>query len=200
MTMNVSWLLAGAMAGGLVIGAPAQTAAEAELPMIQAPAAQAAPAPDVTPAAKAAVTALENVCLPLLRGGNLKQAAAAGGFREKDGAWIREIEGSRRVELQPPTGANPHVCLATVYSAVGGGDALRAAIDAWAKRQLPPLAAQKVNESEAGPNYVRSTSTWSGQSTGGEVGVVLSEQHTRDGLPAAGDLDRSTVLVSLTPS
>jgi len=174
-------------------------AADVEQSAVRAAPAQRSPVLATTPAARAAIATLEAVCLPLLRGADLKRTTAAGGFHQKDGAWVLKIDGERRVELQPPTNVNPHICSATIYSAVGGDSALRSAVDSWAGRQSPPLTPQKVNQTEAGPNYLRSTSSWSGQSAAGQIGVVLSEQHTAAGLPAAGNLDRSNMLVSLTP-
>jgi hypothetical protein len=159
-----------------------------------------APGAPPSAAATAAVTVLRDVCVPLLGGGDLKSVATGGGLKLQDGEWVLPIDGKRRVELQPPDQANPHLCGATITHRVGSQPAILSAVDAWAKSQSPPLQPVKVRQQSTGATSVRTTSTWQGQTAKGSLGVVLTERKTLTGAPVAGELDRSTLLASLTPS
>ena len=151
------------------------------------------------PSAAAAVTLLQHVCLPLIKGGDLRTIAKTNHLRQEDGQWTLIIDHGRRLQLDPPDSANPHVCSATIYHSVGAGPAIRQAIDDWARTTSPALTPIKVDETSSGPTYMRTTSTWQGADPSGVVGVALSEEKTLSGAPAAGKLDQSEIEVSLTP-
>lgn len=151
------------------------------------------------PVATAAVSTLQNVCLPLLRGGAVSRVAPAAGFRDRQGSWVLDVAGRPAVELDPPDVANPHLCTATLSYAPGGGDAIRAALATWAATQTPALSPVKVDQTYPGATYERQVSTWSAETPAGVEGVVLDEEKTPQGKPADGNLGQSTMLVSLTP-
>jgi hypothetical protein len=161
--------------------------------------ASAAPVMPPAPSAAAAVMMLQSVCLPLVEGGNLRSIAKANHLRQEDGQWTLVIDHQRRLELDPPDPANPHVCGATIHHSVGAGPAIRQAVDDWARSRSPALAAVKVGQTSTGPSYLRTTSTWQGPTPNGLVGVALSEEKTLSGEPVAGKLDQSEIEVSLTP-
>lgn len=179
--------------------APAITAASPALAQTTAP---SAPPTQVAPTATAqspltedAVAALDKVCLPVLRGAKVKTAAATAGFKLEDGAWSRPIGDQRRLDVEPPDVANPHLCTVTVTYAAGDGAQLRAALGAWASTRSPPLSAVQVGQNIAGSDLT--TSQWSGQGSGGAESVVLSQEQPAQG---NGGSRQSTVIVSLSPT
>lgn len=143
---------------------------------------------------------LQRVCLPLIDGGKLESVAKAAGLRRKDGVWALRIDRKRRLELDPPDVANPYACGATIIHGVGAGPAIHDAIDDWARSQTPGLTPVKVRQASTGAIYARTTSTWEGKNAKGDIGVVLSEEKTLQGRPVDGDLDQSTLILSLTPN
>jgi hypothetical protein len=159
----------------------------------------AGPVASPPPSAGAAVAMLQSVCLPLIEGGKLRSIAKANHLRQDDGQWTLVIDHKRRVELDPPDAANPRVCTATIIHSVGSGPFIRQAVDDWARSRSPALKEVKVDQTSAGPSYLRTTSTWQGADPDGVLGVVLSEEKTLNGTPVAGGLDQSEIEVSLTP-
>ncbi len=162
----------------------------------------AAAAPSVPtgpPSAQATITLLQQVCLPLIKGGDLDTIAKANHLRRKDGQWTLIIDRNRRLVLDPPDTANPRICSATIRHAVGSGPAIQQAIDDWARSSTPALTRVKVDETSTGPSYLRTTSTWSGPNPMGTVGVALSEEKTLKGAPVDGALDQSEIEISITP-
>jgi hypothetical protein len=151
-----------------------------------------------TLAATAALTTLEQVCLPLLQGQSLKAVSASTGLKSKDGRWILPIADKREATLDPPDDANPHVCSAKIPYRAGSGDAILAAVDGWAQAQAPPLRPDKIRvQSTLGSEPV-TTSSWIGQSPKGAEGLVLCQKKPVGG-QAADSLKQATLLVSLAP-
>jgi hypothetical protein len=178
--------------GAAAILAAGQTAQAGPM----AAAAQAAP----PPAAAAPVTMLRRVCLPLIQGGDLKSVAKSAGLKQVNGQWILRIDHRRRLELDPPDDANPHVCGATIIHGVGAQPAIRRAIDTWARARLIPLDPVKVEQPSTDLNYELTTSTWAGKTPKGAIGVALSAEKTLQGRPVGGDVGQSKLFASFTPN
>lgn len=159
----------------------------------------AAPNVSSSPAASAAVTILEKVCLPLLRGSKVSKVASSAGLHDENGQWILPINGKQRALLQTPDAANPHVCQARITYRVGAQPSIRNALDGWAKSQKPPFTPGDVLKPSIGPRFKRLASSWAGRTAAGSVDIVLSDLKTLQGKPADGDLDRSVLIVGLTP-
>ena len=126
-----------------------------------------------SPAVADMVKTLQQVCLPVLKGGDVKAAASAAGFRLKDGLWVLQISGERRVELSPPDEANPHVCSAAVFSRPNSQAALRQALSGWAAAQNPPLTLEAEPADAANAGW--SSSSWRGAIAAGTLGVALGQ-------------------------
>jgi hypothetical protein len=166
-----------------VAGSPAPSLAQA-----------AAPPPTATDM----VATLQKVCLPVLKGGDLKASANAAGFKLKDGQWVLTINGDRRIELSPPDKINPHVCSAAIYARPSSTAALEQALNDWAGAQTPPLAPVKLNASAPGTAQPWTTSSWSAQTPAGVLGVALGQEQ-----PAPGKSEpvlESDLQVSLAPA
>lgn len=153
------------------------------------------PPQSASPAITDAVKTLQQVCLPVLKGGDLKTNASAAGFRLKDGEWVLVIHGNRRIELAPPDAANPHLCSAAIYTRPVGQLALRQALNAWAGAQSPPLT--PVNPGQGSLSAGWTTWSWQGQTPSGTLGVALGQEQPARGRPAT--VSESDLEVSLTP-
>lgn len=150
------------------------------------------------PAASDTVKALQQVCLPVLRGGDLKSSASAAGFKLKDGQWVLTINGDRRIELDPPDAENPHVCSATIYARPSTAAAIQQSLTNWAGAQSPPLTSVKVDAHVSGPTQQWITSSWRAQTAKGTLGLALGQQLPTQSAPEA--LIESDLTVSLTPT
>lgn len=164
-------------------------------------------APSAAPATSDAIATLQKVCLPVLRGGAVKPAARAAGFRLQDGGWVLPIAGKGEIALSPPDASNPHVCTLTITppsGAPGSGAAMRNALASWATSQSPPLKAVAVDQSVPGAARSWVTSTWSGATPAGAESVVLTQPQPPPSQPAAEPTSAapppSTLLVSLAPA
>jgi hypothetical protein len=153
-----------------------------------------------TPSASAAVIALQDVCVPLIKGGDLKHVVRGAALKLKDGQWILPISGKRQIDLQLPDHANPHVCTAVIVHRIGAEDAILRAVSDWAASQTPPLQPIKVQERSIGTTYQRTTSSWGRQTPTGAEGLVLAAEKTLAGKPVAGDADQTELMISITPA
>lgn len=143
------------------------------------------------------VATLQQVCLPVLRGGDVKSSARAVGFTQKDGQWVLKIGGDERIELAPPDATNPHLCSATIYAQPGETAALQQALNAWAGAQNPAITPVKLDATVAGvANWT--TSTWSAQTPSGTLSLALGQQQPAPG--TATTLTEFDLQVSLTPA
>jgi len=171
------------------------TLAAAASALADAPGPPSAAKPPAQPAAGTDLVAtLQQVCLPVLHGADVKASASAAGFRQKDGEWVLTIDSDRRIELSPPDAANPHVCAATIYARPTSTAALRQALNTWANAQTPPLTQVAPSGASAAPGW--SSASWRGQTASGTLGIALGQQQPTQGEPFA----ESDLQVSLTPA
>ncbi|MDB5444144.1 MAG: hypothetical protein JWP73_2520, partial [Phenylobacterium sp.] len=123
------------------LGAPPPTTAPA------APSA-AEPAPTVPTTGDGAVivSVLEQICAPMVRGGNLDQLAPQlPGMKKnrRDSSWTMPLGGDRNYNLTVlPQGVNKDVCLAEVHFAVGQDAPIAKAVNIWAFLHKPELILQ----------------------------------------------------------
>jgi hypothetical protein len=143
--------------------------------------------------------ALQQVCLPVLRGANFGATARSASFRFIDGSWSRNLGSEGQIELMPPDAANPHLCSATITSPGSDAPALRTAVDTWAQDQTPKLGRAQFDVTVKGPAHEWVTSSWSVATPAGQESVVLSQQQPAEA-SASDMLTQSDLLVSLTPA
>jgi hypothetical protein len=136
----LSFLAAGALTSAALAqeaGPVAPEAPAAAAPTMSAPAAPAAevaplapeapPAPPPPPPAAPTETTsvafraqLEQLCMPLVRGGDLTQLATRLGYKKKrDGSWELPYQKGYKIVVRDP-GTNPKVCSVLVQHPVGG--------------------------------------------------------------------------------
>ena len=156
--------------------------------------------PITTPLAEAAAKTISDVCLPVLKGGDLTAAARKAGFRLRGGTWTMTLTAGQSIALQPPDVANPHVCEATLIHGIAGGPAIRETLANWARNQTPALAPLEADQARKGPLHDWTVSTWTAQTSLGQESVVLDEENVPAGKPATAVTLQSNLLVSLSPS
>ena len=151
-------------------------------------------------AASGAVRALQQVCLPLLAGGDAWTVARAAGFEDQDGQWVLPIDAESRVVLNPPDRVNARLCSASITYPMNEESQLEDAVGHWAGAQTPPLRPLSLGLWTRGATFVSNQSSWSGRSPAGSESLVLTEVRTAQGGPIAGDLDRSNLQLSVAPT
>ncbi|HSV03779.1 MAG TPA: hypothetical protein VLI41_11305 [Phenylobacterium sp.] len=191
----ISLILAAGLAAPALAQAPAATAPSAPppAPPTTAPPSQtppaapvAAPATPPPPVAEAAPTlpttgdeatilrVLDNICVPLVRGGNLDQLAQAQGMRKnrRDGTWSMPLGSGRDYTIAvQPQGVNKDVCQAEVHFAIGQDAPIFKAINVWAflhKPELQPTANYVAVDADGIKRVRRS---WENQASNGSTAV-----------------------------
>ena len=165
-----------------------------------APVALAPEGPAPATAASGAVRALQQVCLPLLAGGDAWKVARAAGFVDQDGQWVLPIDGESRIVLNPPDRVNARLCSASITYPMNEEGQLEDAVGHWADAKTPPLRPLSLGLWTRGPTFVSNQSSWSGHTPAGSESLVLTEVRTAQGGPIAGVLDRSNLQLSVTPT
>lgn len=140
-------------------------------------------------------TAVERVCLPVLRGRKMTELVSSAELRRKEDGWQFEASGGPIVQITPPTTVNPHVCSMHLKVTPGDVAGLTGVLDQWSQaRGLHPV---KVGDASRGPFKARTTWTWEGSTSDGALALVFDLERNLDGSPVNGA--NATALVSLTP-
>ena len=139
---------------------------------------------------------IEQACLPLIHGQNIKSVAAALGLKRSRDQWMLPLPGVAQVLLSPPTTANPNVCTLNVSYEVDQTKALVDSLSGWAAAQTPPLAPQ-----DAGYQLSPGVTSWSWTSDTAQAheALVFNAQRDADGKPLGRNADVGTILFSWRP-
>lgn len=161
------------LAAGLASAAQAQDSASqpapppppeaAAPPAPTAPAAEAAPATPAPPAAEApaeppppppslptsgpgaeAISILEKICVPAVRGEQIDALAKANGFKlnRREQTWSRRLGDGKDKNYEAvvyPQGSNQTVCIVDFHYAMGQDPEVTKALNVWAFVHTPPL-------------------------------------------------------------
>jgi len=131
--------------------APAPATAAPPAPAAEAPPAALAPAeaPPQLPTTgdgATAISILEKVCVPAVRGQKLDDVAKANGFKmnKRDQTWTRPLSADKAADknfqvIVYPTGSNKGVCTAELRYAMGSDTEIAKALNVWAFVHQPPL-------------------------------------------------------------
>lgn len=111
-----------------------------------APAAEAPPTLPTTGDGAQIIQIIENVCVPLVRGGKLDQLAKANGFKlnRRDATWSIQLGTTSKdynVTLAPP-GVNKDVCRGEVHYALNDEKPIVSALVIWTFLHQPELILQ----------------------------------------------------------
>lgn len=171
---------------------PAVPAADPSTPAV--PAVQTPPPPAVPtdPAAIRTLSVLENVCKPLVQGGELVSLAKPLGFKKK-----REVQtlsfGRPGVITVAPPGSNKSTCLIEIEHAVGSDKALTVAVHDYAVARGYTL----YRNDDFTTDLKRHTRSWEITANGKTEALVLVTTRKPDGSPMARNADRSTLMYSV---
>jgi hypothetical protein len=211
------------IAAGLATAAVAQTPANAPT-VAPTPSAAPAPAPadigpapattaDPTPAAAPPEPVLpttgdgaeiamivQNVCVPLVKGGNIDQLTAAAGMKKvkKRGLvnYVTLLGGVKGYTLTLDSqGSNKDVCSITLNYAINGEKPIIEALNIWAYLHDPYMPVQR-NDFIPATDYKRITNSWEHYTDHESQGLVFLQLKKPDGTPVSDKYDLATLLYS----
>ena len=174
--------------GGL---APAPAAPEAP------PAPPPPPAPPTDPAAIGVLAALDNVCVPLVDGGDVGKLAKANGFRKSNDAWVTKQK-TYQITLQPQ-GSNPDQCHLDIISPVdpeAPAKPIVLALHDWAA--VTRSWSLYRNDKTVQNNQEFTTRSWEHDEPGKHQALVLTTIRKPDGTPMKGANDTTQLIYSST--
>jgi len=147
------------------------------------------------------LSALDNVCIPLINHGEVRATARAAGMRvNSDGQVYLSLPGGDKITVSPPSAANPTNCGMSVIYDTGGGDALRDGLAAWASHRPTALAADKAAASGPEDGGVSIISTWVNYGATTTEGLIYIEHKKADGSPLNATHEQADVTLSIRPS
>lgn len=207
----------------LILAASLATAAHAQEPAAQpAPAAPAAPAPAAEPAPPApaaaappaeaapppptlpttgtgaeAISIIEKICVPSVRGENFDGLAKANGFKlnKRDQTWSRQLgaEKGYSVILFPP-GSNKSVCMTELRYAMGQDIEVAKALNVWAFIHQPPLdPTANYTQAQDPDGLKRVRRSWEYLATNDSIGLNFSTVRKPDDTPLSPKYDTATM-------
>ena len=210
-TAFVSLILAAGLAGAAQAQEPAaQPAAPAATP----PTPEAAPAPAAAPAAPAAaapappplpttgdaaevIAALDNVCVPAVRGQKLDDLAKANGFRQnrRDQTWAKPLGGQKNYQIILfPQGSNKDVCFAELRYGAGSAEEIAKGLNVWAFTRQPPLDPTANYTQPVDPDGLkRVRRSWEHLSSSQSIGLNFSTVRKPDDSQVNGRYDMGTL-------
>jgi hypothetical protein len=141
----------------------------------------------------AIVSMIEKVCMPLIRGQDVKSVMTSNGLKRSHDDFVLQLTGVEKIVLTPPTAANPTVCSMQVSYEAGGTKSIVDVLTAWAASQDPPVPV-------LGSAYSNTPGVtgWSWALDTGQIqeGLVFNAQRTTDGKAIGRGYDVGTVLFS----
>ncbi len=167
----------------------------------QAPAAPEAPppppAPPTDPAAIGVLAALDNICVPLVDGGDVGKLTKANGFRKSNDAWVTKQK-SYQITLQPQ-GSNPDQCHLDIVSPVdpeAPAKPIVLALHDWAA--VTRSWSLYRNDKTVQSNQEFTTRSWEHDEPGKHQALVLTTIRKADGSPMKGSSDTTQLIYSST--
>jgi hypothetical protein len=184
--------------------APATPAPDAAASAAPAPAA-AAPAPEpektyelpTTGDAGQIISAINNVCKPLVKGGDLDELAKNLGYKKnkRDRTWSATM-GQKPYSLTIwPQGSNKDVCRMTVQYAVDQEKPIIVGLNIFSYLHRPELLQQR-NDFVPATDYKRITNSWEYFDDSQSIGLVFLQLKKPDGSSAGKGYDMGEILYS----
>jgi hypothetical protein len=190
--------------------APPAAAAPAPAPPPAPPAAAPAPAPaEAAPAAEApptlptagdgaaAISVLEKVCVPAVKGQKLDDVAKANGFKlnRRDLSWSKPLGADKNFQvIIYPIGANKGVCNAELRYPLGGDAEIAKALNIWAFVHEPPLDPTANYTQPQDPDGLkRVRRSWEYLTSTDSIGLNFSTVRKPDDTPLNAKFDTATM-------
>ena len=184
----------------IIPGTP-PAAASVVAPAVAAPEAPPAPppppAPPTDPAAIALLNTLQNVCIPMVDGGNLAKLAKAASFRKAGDNWVYKQPGFQFTVLAP--GSNPHTCQVELVHPVDQAEPaapLVVALHDWAVFLHGWTLDRNDKHTSDGQEFI--TRSWQHDVDGKHQALVLTTIRKADDSPSARNGDTSEMFYSIS--
>jgi hypothetical protein len=189
------------LAAGLAGGAFAQTAdaPAAPAPAPAAPAASAEPPPTLPTSGDGAevLAALDQVCVPAVRGGNLEELAKANGYKlnRREQTWAKPLGGQKNYSIVLfPQGSNKDVCFGELRYAMGKDEEIAKALNVWAFTRQPPLDPTANYTQPVDPDGLkRVRRSWEHLSASQSIGLNFSTVRKPDDTQINKNYDQGTL-------
>lgn len=182
-----------------VVPVPPPAPAVVEAPPFQAPAPAVVEVPPPPPPAPTDPTTiqvlsmLEQVCKPMVQGGDLQSIVKPLGFKKnRDGTWSLRLEKPYQITVLPQ-GVNKNVCDVDITHPVGGDAPLTVGIHNYAIARGYTL----YRNDEFTTDLKRHTRSWELTGNGKTEALVLVTEHNPDGSSVVKNADRSTLMYSI---
>ncbi|MGE5566731.1 MAG: hypothetical protein ACM3YN_11325 [Parcubacteria group bacterium] len=175
------------------------TPVPAPAPAPAAPVVEAPPPPPPAPTDPTTIqvlNVLDNVCKPLVTGGDLQTIAKPLGFKKnRDNSWSLRLEKPYQITVFAP-GANKNVCNVEILHAVNGDAPITVGVHNYAIQRGYTL----YRNDEFTTDLKRHTRSWELTQNGQTEALVLVTEKNPDGSPVAKNADRSTLMYSAYPA
>ncbi|WP_395673683.1 hypothetical protein [Phenylobacterium sp.] len=188
------------IAAGLASAASAQTTDAPAAPAVPAPAPAAVEPPPALPTSgdgAEVIAALDQVCLPAVRGGDLEALAKANGYKlnRRDQTWAKPLGGQKNYAIVLfPQGSNKDVCFAELRYAMGKDDEIAKALNIWAFTRQPPLDPTANYTQPVDPDGLkRVRRSWEFLSASQSIGLNFSTVRKPDDTQVAKNYDQGTL-------
>lgn len=164
---------------------------------VAAPVLEVAPAPALPPTPNDPVTlqvlnTLDNVCRPLVAGGNAASITKPLGFKKKREVFVLSLAKPSSITVTP-SAANPNVCNFEVIHPVGGDEPITVGLHNWAIGQGYTLYRNDAYTTD----LKRHTRSWERTVDGKTEALVLVTETRPDGSGTVKNGTRSTVMYSV---
>jgi len=170
------------------------SAPPAAAPVVEAP--PPPPPPPTDPTTIQVLNVLENVCKPLVAGGDLQTIVKPMGFKKnRDNSWTLRLDKPYQISVLPQ-GVNKTVCNVEILHAVGGDAPITVGVHNYAIERGYTL----YRNDEFTTDLKRHTRSWELTQDGQTQAVVLVTEKNPDGSPVAKNADRSTLMYSVYPA
>jgi len=170
---------------------PAPAVEPIPVPVVEAP-----PAPPPAPTDPTTIQVLnvvEQVCKPLVQGGDLPSLAKPLGFKKnRDGMWVLSLSKPYQIGVLPP-GSNQNVCDIDIMHAVGGDEPLTVGVHNYAIARGFTL----YRNDEYTTDLKRHTRSWELTANGKTEALVLVTERKPDGSSVGKNADHSTLMYSI---
>lgn len=163
-------------------------------PVVEAP--PPPPPPPTDPTTIQLLNVLDNVCKPLVAGGDIQSIAKPLGFKKnRDGMWVLSLGKPYQIGLMPP-GSNKNVCDVQILHPINGDAPLTVGVHNYAIARGYTL----YRNDEYTTDLKRHTRSWELTQNGQTEALVLVTEKNPDGSPVAKNADRSTLMYSAYPA
>lgn len=181
--------------GPVTIITPPPSEADVAVEPEPEPAPPPPPPPPTDPVTIAVLNAVESICKPLVKGGDIKALSAPLGYKKRKESYVLTVAKPFQVTVLPQ-GSNKNVCQLEIDYGVDQVEPIVVGVHNWAMARGWTLYRNDVYNTD----MKRHTRSWELAGDVETEALVLVALKKTDGTPLARNADRATVLYSVTPT